>query len=196
MSAETVTTKIEEKARLKAEEILSEARKEADEKASLVLREAEERKEKILDSAKREAELISKGIVQSAEQSAKLSELSARRKIMEKVRKNALSKLSSLDEKSLIKLYSGELSSSALTGEFSLIPAKADREKLKKNLPLLEKSAGVRIVLSESDADIKNGFILSSEVYDVNFSLEEIVNEKFSHYEKDIHDALFQVKEA
>ena len=196
MSAETVTTKIEEKARLKAEEILSEARKEADEKASLVLREAEERKEKILDSAKREAELTAKGIIQSAEQSAKLSELSLRREMMEKVKKTALSKLSSLDEKSLIELYLRELSDSALTGDFSLIPAKKDRERLKNNLPLLEKSAGVKIVLSENDADIENGFILSSEVYDVSFSLEEIVNEKFSRYEKDVHDALFQVKEA
>lgn len=195
MSAETVTTKIEEKARLKADEILSEARKEAEEKAAILLGEADERKEKILDSAKRQAELTVKGILQSAEQSAKLSQLSLRREMMEEVKRTALSKLSSLGEGTLIKIYSSELSDSALSGEFLLLPAKSDRAMLKKNLSLLEKSAGVKIELSESDADIENGFILSSESYDVDFSLEEIVNDKFSSYEKDIHDALFQLKE-
>jgi vacuolar-type H+-ATPase subunit E/Vma4 len=191
MSTETVTAKIEEKAIEKRNEILDGARAEGEKKRDAILNDAKLRAEKITESAKRQAELTVKGIRQSAKQSAKLSKLFVQREIMEEVKKTALKKISALEEKALLDFYCRELGSSDLSGEFLLLPAASDRRFFEKNIATLEKSASAKISVSKEDAKAENGFILTSDKYDVDFSLSEIIAEKFSKCEKDIYDTLF-----
>lgn len=191
MSTETVTAKIEEKAIEKRNEILESARLEGEKKKEAILAEAKERADKILEGAKKQADITFRGIRQSAKQSAKLSRLYAERKLMEEVKKTAIEKISALPEKEIIDFYAREISASGLSGEFELLPAIADRKLFEKNLSLLEKTTSLKITLSKEDAKIEKGFILTGVKYDVDFSLSEIVEEKFSKCEKEIYDTLF-----
>jgi vacuolar-type H+-ATPase subunit E/Vma4 len=55
----------------------------------------------------------------------------------------------------------------------------------------LEKAAGIKLTLSDKDADIDTGFVLSAENYDVEFSVDAILDEVFEQNEKAIADILF-----
>lgn len=192
MSAETVTLKIEEKAREKAKEILAEAQKEAEKKYSDIMSEAKLREEKITSTAKRNADTLCRGILQGAKQKAKLDELKLKRSLMAEVKNRALSKLLESDEKTLIGIFEKNIRESGLSGEFTLIPSSLHRKILEKNLTSLEKVGNIKIKMADNDTTLSSGFLLSSDIYDVDFSLNAILDEIFTKNEKLIYNILFE----
>ncbi|MBQ5746696.1 MAG: hypothetical protein IIV81_02035 [Clostridia bacterium] len=196
MSAETVTLKIEEKARENARAILAEAQSAAEKKYADILAEAKAREEKILEAANRNADTLRKGLLQGAAQKAKLEGLKVRRALMDEVKDSALKKLSCADEKTLMGVFEKSVKESKLSGEFNLIPSSLHRKMLENNLSLLEKAGSIKIKISENDADLSTGFLLSSDIYDVDFSLDAILDELFIQNEKVIYDCLFESGEA
>ncbi len=196
MSAETVTLKIEEKARESAETILAEAQKEAEKKYAEILAEAKVREEKILDTAKRNADTLRRGILQGATQKAKLEGLGVKRSLMTEVKSLALKKLENSDEKALMRIFVKNVEASGLSGEFTLIPSPIHRKILEKNVALLEKAGNIKIKTSENDAPLSSGFILCSDIYDVDFSLDAILDEVFTQNEKVVYNSLFESGEA
>lgn len=192
MSAETVTLKIEEKAKEIAKGIITDAQREAEKRYSDILAEAKIREEKIIENAKRNADTLSRGIVQGATQKAKLDELKLKRELMTNVKNRALSKLLGSSEKTLIGIFEKNIKESGLSGEFSLIPSTLHRKILEKNLTSLEKAGNIKIKMADSDATLSSGFLLSSDIYDVDFSLDAILDELFVKSEKLIYDTLFE----
>ena len=195
MSAETVTTKIEEKAKENALEILARAEEEALKAREAILADAKAREDKILKTAAQNAEITQKGIIQSAKLSSNLLLLGAKRDAMNKVKEEAKKKILSFKDDELLALFIKELKNSDLTGEFTLIPAKCHRKFALANASKIEKDADIKITVSEKDADIETGFVLSNDIYDVDFSIDAIIEEAFEKNEKAIYDTLFEGEE-
>lgn len=195
MSAETVTTKIEEKAKEAALEILAKAEEEALKVRDDILADAHAREDKIIGTAKQNAETIKKGIIQSAKLNSNLLLLSAKRDAMNNVKKEAKKKLLSFDDEKLLEFFIKEIKNSDLSGAFTLIPAKSFRSFSTANAQKIEKAADIKITVAENDADIEAGFVLSNDIYDVDFSIDAIIEEVFEKNEKAIYDTLFEGEE-
>lgn len=192
MSAETVTTKIEEKARLAADEILTEARKKADSDRKVILDDAALRVEKMLEGAKQNAEIAEKGRAQTDAMNIKLGILDTKRQIINEAKNEAKAKLINMSGEDFIKIFTKYISTSELSGEFELIPSAVHRDFCKGAIKSFEKCADIKIKLSKADADIDSGFILSSDEYDVEFSLDAVLDEVLEENEKAIADILFE----
>lgn len=192
MSAETVTTKIEEKARLAAQAIIAEAKEKAEAERKAILDDTALRVEKMLEGAKLNAEIAEKGRVQIDAMNIKLGILDTKRQILSEVKSEAKSKLINMSEDNFVEIFSKYISSSKLSGEFELIPSALHRAFCKGAVKSFEKCADIKIKLSKTDADIDSGFILSSENYDVEFSLDAMLDEVLESQEKAVADILFE----
>lgn len=192
MSAETVTTKIEEKANEAAKEILLQAEKEAAKNCEEIILEARGREEKIIKTAQQNAEIIKKGIIQSAKLNSKLLILGAKRAAMNEVKEGALKEILAFSDKELLDFFVKEIKLSDLKGEFVLYPAKCHRAFVSANADKLEKDTDIKITVSDLDAEVETGFVLSSDTYDVDLSVDAILTEAFEKNEKAIYDTLFE----
>lgn len=195
MSAETVTNKIEEKAKEQALEILATADKEALKVREDILSDARAREEKIIGVATQNADTVKKGIIQSAMLNSKLLILGAKRDAMNKVKEEAKKKILAFNDNELIAFFVKAIKSSNLTGEHFLVPSKNYRKFADENIEKIEKESGIDLTLAFFDADIETGFVLSNEFYDVDFSIEAIIEDAFERNEKAIYDTLFEGEE-
>ena len=123
---------------------------------------------------------------------AKLDELKLKRDLLAEVKNRALSKLLEAPEKRLIGIFEKNIKESGLSGEFTLIPSVIHKKIIEKNLASLEKAGAIKIKIADTDASISSGFLLSSDIYDVDFTLDAIVEECFTNSEKVIYDILFE----
>ena len=192
MSAETVTNKIEEKARAAAEAIIAEAKEKAVEERKAILDDASTRAAKMLDNAKQNAEIAERGRAQADSLNKKLGILEVKREALAKAKADAKTKLSAMDQATFTKIFSKYLSESELTGSFVLLPAAAHRDLCKNAVADFEKIAGITITVSDKNSETDTGFILSSENYDVEFSLDAILDSVFEKDESVIADILFE----
>lgn len=191
MSAQTVTAKIEEKARASAQAIIAEANKKAEKDAKAIIDDAMARVQKMLDSAKQNAEIAEKGRAQADAMTIKLGVLSLKKELLANARNTAKAKLMQMTDAEFTSIFSKYLCESELAGEFELIPSTAHRKLAEKAKPKLEKSANITLKISSKDADVDSGFILSCDDYDVVFSLDAILDDIFEKNEKAIADTLF-----
>ncbi|MBE6701056.1 MAG: hypothetical protein E7582_04115 [Ruminococcaceae bacterium] len=191
MSAETVTNKIEEKARESAEFIIAEAKKEAENSARKILDDAKIRENKILSQGENNAKIYESGRRQSDSLNSKIAILDLERQILEEAKSKAKAKLLNIDEETFVKIFTKHLLASSLSGEFEVVPSKVHREFVKGNIKKLEKSAGIKLTLSKNDGDFDSGFMLVGEDYDVNFTFDELIESVFERDEKVIFDILF-----
>ena len=97
MSTQTVTDKIEEKARLSAEETLAEARETAEKTLSSLIEDANKRAEAMITEAKKRAEIYESGRRRTDELETKLSLLAAKREVIDGVKSDARAKLLAVD---------------------------------------------------------------------------------------------------
>ncbi len=192
MSAETVTKKIEEKAREAAEAIIAEANEKAEADKKAILDDAAERAQKLLEAAQQNAAIAEKGRAQSDAMNIKLGVLGTKRNMLDLAKAEAKAKLAKMDEAEFVKVFSKYLADSELSGEFVIIPSPAHRALCKSTISQLEKAANIKLTLSDKDADFDTGFMLSAENYDVEFSVDAILEEVFEKNEKDIANILFQ----
>ena len=188
MSADTVTLKIEEKAKESAKVILEEAKKEADKKREAVIADAALREEKIISNAEFQSDVVKKGILQNANAKRKLDTLKEETLALEKVKESAKA---TLLEKDCTDIFIKYMKESLLDGEYTLVPSSFHREILEKNLKKIEKEVGISLKISQTDAAIDSGFMLQGEIYDVDFSLDAIIDETFEKSKKEIHSTLF-----
>ena len=188
MSADTVTLKIEEKAKESARIILEEAKKEADKKRESIIADATLRKDKIISNAEFQSDVVKKGIIQNANAKRKLDALKEETLSLNEVKEKAKALLK---EKDCTDIFIKYMKESLLKGEYTLIPSSFSRKMLEKNISKIEKEVGISLKISKEDADIDSGFILQGEIYDVDFSLDAIVEEVFEKSKKEIHSTLF-----
>ncbi len=189
MSTQSVTSKIIENAKLASAQTLDNAKKEAEEKRSEIINLALQRAENIKSNAEKDAEILKKGRKQADKMNAKLALLNVKREILGEVKKKA--KSIAVNDDSFAEIFSLKIKESSLSGEYILKPSALHRSSCKKALGAFEKAADIKLTLSKENADIENGFILSCESYDVEFSLDEITDEIFDNSEKEIAQILF-----
>lgn len=192
MSAETVTKKIEEKARAAAEAIIADAKAKAEDDRKKILDDATARAKKLLEGAKQNADIVQRGRAQADSLNTKLGILGIKREMLAAAKAGAKAKLSAMDAEQFTGVFTKYLSESELTGSFDLLPSAAHRELCEKTVEKLAKSADIKLTISDKTADIDTGFILSSEVYNVEFSLDAIIDSIFENHEKIIADILFE----
>ena len=192
MSAETVTNKIEEKARAAAEAIIAEAKAKAEEERKAILDDASARASKMLDAAKQNAEIAERGRAQADSLNKKLGILEVKREALAKAKADAKAKLSTMDQATFTKIFTKYLAASELSGSFVLLPSAAHRDLCEKAVADLEKSASIKLTISDKNAETDTGFILSSENFDVEFSLDAILDSVFEKDESIIADILFE----
>ena len=191
MSAETVTIKIEEKARAAAEAIISEAKEKADKEREITLSNAKSRADKMLENSKQNAEIAERGRAQADALNNKLGVLGAKRQMLDIAKNDAKAKLGNINETEFARIFKKYISESNLSGSFELLPAEKHREFCKNSIGEFEK-CGLKITMSESNAPFETGFMLASENYDVEFSFDAILDAVFEKSEKDIADILFE----
>lgn len=192
MSAETVTLKIEEKAREAAKTIVAEAKAKAKENRETILSEAKERADKMLEASKERADIAEKGRARADALNMKLGVLEMKRSLLEIAKKDAKAKLLNMNEKEFVRIFTKYVSESELSGEFTLLPSANHRSLSAKAIKELAKATSLTLILSDEDANIDSGFILSSDSYDVEFSLDAIIDEVFEKEESNIADILFE----
>ena len=191
MSAETVTTKIEEKARAAAEAIIAEAKEKAEKEREVTLSNAKARADKMLETAKQNAEIAERGRAQSDALNNKLGVLGAKRQMLDIAKNDAKAKLMNTDNAEFTRIFKKYISESSLSGSFELLPAEAHRDFCKNSISEFEQ-CGLKIKLSDNNAPFDTGFMLSSETYDVEFSFDAILDAVFEKSEKEIADILFE----
>ncbi len=196
MSAETVTNKIEEKAHLSAEAIIKDAKAKAEADRALILEDAKLRADKMIEKAKINAEITEKGRAQSDAMNTKLEVLSLKRELLLKAKDEAKEKLLKTIDKNFVDVFKKYVLDSELSGEYELIPSPLHRELCTKSIADIEKACGIKLTLSDKNADIDSGFIVSCENYDVVFSLNDILDEVFEKNEKIISIQLFETGDA
>lgn len=192
MSAETVTSKIEEKARAAAEVIIAEAKEKAEAEKTAVTKDAAERVKKLLDQAVQNADVAEKGRQRADALNTKLGILELKRELLSSAKAEAKIKLSAMDEKAFLEIFSKYLSDSELSGEFVLLPSAGHRSLCEKTVAKLADKAGIKLTVSDKDSDLDSGFMLSSESYDLEFSIDAVLDEVFEKHEKEIADILFE----
>ena len=192
MSAETVTSKIEEKARVAAVAIIAEAREKADREREATLLSAKARADKMLEAAKLNADIAEKGRAQADAMNIKLGILGAKREMLDSAKAEAKEKLIKMDSAEFVKIFSKYLADSELSGEYALAPSKAHSELCKKNVDELAKNTGITLTLAPDTDAIDTGFMLVSDNYDVEFSIDAILDYVFEANEKDIANILFE----
>ena len=191
MSAETVTTKIEEKARAAAEAIIAEAKEKAEKEREITLSNAKERAAKMLENSKQNADIAERGRAQADALNNKLGVLGAKRQMLDIARNDAKAKLANINETEFVRIFKKYISESNLSGSFELLPAEIHRDFCKNSIAEFEK-CGIKITMSENNAPFDTGFMLASENYDVEFSFDAILDAVFEKSEKEIADILFE----
>lgn len=168
--------------------ILSDGKKKADD----VLKNAEKEADKILAEAKqKEAEFVKQQIKAEKQQNQQQLEFSqslnnleknkivlkAKAEIIDDVFAIVLKKLQSLKPAEYTKFLSGVLKN-AKTGDSLIISSKkGEKEKISK-LPVFKTK---KLSVAKQDDKISGGVIIVGKVYDLDFTFESLVQEKYEN---------------
>ncbi|MDR2822656.1 MAG: hypothetical protein LBV58_03805 [Acholeplasmatales bacterium] len=125
----------------------------------------------------------------------------AKREIIDEVIDRVTNYFDNLEKESLLKVVSGLIKSENLKGSYLLTCSKKDFDKYKaslcsKNLncdKLTDLPKSVEINLSKDfNNNIKRGFGLISDYYDISFSFDELIDSKRDEIDKLLGETLFK----
>lgn len=199
MSAETVIGKIEEKAAAEIETIRKEAEKQAEDSRKSILAEAESKASAIRREAEEQAErMVSVGKQQSGLE-ARLSFLQEKRKLLADLRESVKGILVRYDETETANILTKLAGEAPFSGEVFVKVAEKDAP-LFENGKLLDEwsrtfsqkfGKTVQYRLASERAAMDGGILLRGDHYDVDCSLETVLDAVFEAHEKEIADCLF-----
>lgn len=199
MSAETVIGIIEEKAAAEIEAILKEAEKQAEESRKSILSEAESKANAIRREAEEQAErTVSVGKQQNGLE-ARLSFLQKKRTLLAELRDSVKSALLQYEASETVKFLTKLAVEAPFSGEVSVSVAEKDAALFADGKLLEEWSntfsqkfgRAVQYRLAPERAAISGGILLSGVNYDVDCSIETVLDAVFEAHEKEIADCLF-----
>ena len=180
---ESLTQRIMEDAKAKADSILAEADKKSKSLLNAKTKEANEKSEKLLEKAHSEAAMAKDRVVSSAELKVRDEKLSAKQEILDKVFGMAKMKLEELDDSRYGELLDKTLKNIEIKGKGSLIvPAsrKTVAEKVSKNLAVT------------IDENLMQGFLVKDDDIVYNYTFESLVDEAREQLEGEIALELFK----
>jgi len=196
MSLEKLLEKIQSDGEKKGKEIIAAAEKQA----TKILREAELKKESLKkecierESAKIKQEIEGKKAILQIEARKKI--LAKKQEALETVYQKAMAEIISLPTATYQNFIEKRLFSLLEKGEYEIIVAANDKEKISKNFieglnqKLKEKKIGLKFVSFSSS--IKNGFVLRQGKVEINSSLEEILKKKRDELDIKLGKLLFE----
>ena len=196
MSLEKLLEKIQSDGEKKGKEIIAAAEK----KATKILRETELKKDILKkeyierESAKIKQEIEGKKAILQIEARKKL--LAKKQEALETVYQKAMAEITSLPTAPYQNFIEKRLFSLLEKGDYEIIVAANDREKISKNFieglnqKLKEKKIGLKFV--SFSPSIKNGFVLRQGNVEINSSLEEILKRKRGNLDIKLGKLLFE----
>lgn len=201
MGVEKITDRIIDDAKEYENTVLSEAQKEAADILAEYKTRADSSSEEILSKGKKSAEAI----ITRAESSAALIRrnqmLQMKLDMIDKVFEDIEEKVFSMPENDLLRLLLSILVSSAESGMGEIMFNERDREKFgdkfvsAANKKIQEKIKDAEFVLSNTTADIKNGFILKYGDIETNCSIEKIISSQRAQLEPQAVKLLFEKRD-
>ena len=190
MSKEAIVEKIISDGRKKSDAILQEARDKADEILASAAAECKTYYDKsVYETGVLVDDILSRGKT-VAELDAKKLQLGAKSKVLDEVFSSALSKLRSLDKKSLKALLLGMLEN-AEDGDVVIISASEKDVLTEKDVKEFAAKKGIKLTLSKEFGDFDGGLTLRGKGIDKNFTFEVEIALLRAEMEMDIAKELF-----
>ncbi len=183
MALQDIIEKIISDAKAEANQIVSRAEEEAKRRIEDKKKEIEKEFEKVKGKIKEEAQTHKMRLIQIASLELKKKVLAKKQELINRLFSELENKLLSLPEDKYINFLANRIAEASETGEEEIILNQNDKEKIGKKLvekvnSILNKN-GKRgnLILSESTANIKGGFILKSGKSQINGSIEYILKQ-------------------
>lgn len=180
---ESLTQRIMEDAKAKAESIMAEADRKSKSLLNTKIKEAQEKSEKLLEKANSEAAMVKDRVVSSAELKVRDEKLSAKQEILDTVFGMAKNKLEKLDDSQYGELLKKTLSNITIKGKANLIVPPSRKS-------IAEKVSGEFAVTI--DEKMLQGFMIKDEDIVYNYTFESLVDEAREQLEGDIALELFK----
>ena len=200
----SIYKKIEEKGKLEAKEIVE----AGEEKAAALKKSIEEGYEKeykkVIDNATRSNADNLKTKLTQVDQSAKQKSLAIKKEAIDKVMERVHEKMLKLADNDLVNLVVKVISADSIQGNEIIKVSKEEYSKYLKlfateqsgdpvSLNLLNDKLGkgYNLKLSKEPADIKGGFIIVGDRYDVDHSYKVLLDDLKEKYESEVAHTLF-----
>ncbi len=191
MSAETVINKIEEKARAEADLIIKEGKNKAALQEEKILSSARAKADELISTAEKNAEILTRGAKQSAELQAKIELLDKKREELEKTKLEAKKTLLALDSTKWCEIFKKQIESCQVENEVTVVPSADSRSRSEALVKMLNLDGKAHFTLSDKDAEFEGGVLLVCPTYDIEISMDAILDGIFDKEEKRIADTLF-----
>lgn len=200
MSKSSIYEKIEEKAQAEASLILEEAKIKAGEVSEKIISDANLKATDIINNINEKASDLLKSALTSNEQISKQELLAHKKELIHSVFVKVLEKLNSLDDESYTKFIVKLIKAENIKKNEVMFVNKEDFSRYNKlfsesscDLAKLNKLLGLDccLTLSTEVLDIKGGFILKNENFDVDDSFETLLKDLESTLESTIANILF-----
>lgn len=191
-----------------AEKILQDGKERAAsilEDANTQIREIEKQMEKISESnikrfehdLKIDSDKLKLTIESNSELEKRNELLKCKQEKIDQVFDMALISIQEMEPASYINMLVGKLLNSVVTGTEEVIFSSRDKEHVAQqiislaNLELDRLGLVNQLRLSDETADIKGGFILKTDTYEMNYSIESLINQARETLEPSIVKVLF-----
>lgn len=192
MSANTVIQKIEEKATTQAAEILKSGEERANQAKQDILNSAQVRAKALLEQAQKDSEQLLRAGAQQAALDGKIALLNHKHDLLNASKEAAKTALLALSQDEKWNLYKKLLAENTSGGravlQFNVEESAACTEQV---LQTLAKAAKAELELAKTPAQIDGGFLLCTEVFDIDCSFDALLDDLFALHEKEISDCLF-----
>lgn len=192
MSANTVIQKIEEKANAQAAELLQSGEARAKQVKQDILDSAQARAATISEQAQKDSEQVLRASAQQAALDGKIALLNHKHALLNAAKAAAKETLLALSQDEKQSLYKKLLTAHAC-GSKAVIKFNAEERAAcsKEVLQSFSEAAKAELELAETPAGIDGGFLLCTEVFDIDCSFDALLDDLFAQHEKDIADRLF-----
>lgn len=201
----SIYSRIEEKGKKEAQEILEAGAIKASELEASILEGFGKEYKKIIDETARVNADYLKTKVTQVEQLAKQKALQEKRKIIEKVKERVHEQLLKINNQELFDLVVKTISQDSINGDEVIKVSAQDYPKYLKLFStsgegeivvtdILNKKLGEKyhLTLSKEPVDIEGGFILVGKVYDVDHSYKVLLENLMEANESEIAKMLFE----
>lgn len=192
-----IKDRILEEARQLAKANIERAEAEAENILDAAKKKAEDRKRQIREKAEKEAAEIGKRILAVAKLEARKQKLAVRQEMVEEAFNKALMQFELMPEKEYLEMLYGMIVHTVESGNEEIFLCGRDLKRVgpafveRINRAVADRGLQGNIRLSAQPIEISGGFILKSDLVEINNSFEVILRMKRDKLESEIHQLLF-----
>ncbi|MBU5484889.1 V-type ATP synthase subunit E [Clostridium sp. MSJ-11] len=195
-SLDNMTARIIREAEERANQIINDAKKEEAKIINEKINDANIKKEEILKKAELESISKKERVISNAHLQVRNKKLETKQEVIEKIYKEALEKLSRLNENKYLDFIKNSLLSLSIDGDEKIIlsnmEALIDNDFINKiNEELIKKGKTGAIKISEERRDFKGGFILYKNGIEINNTFEALILSVKDELEPSIIETVF-----